>query len=152
MNSDNYIELMEKLYKTMNVLNQEMKTARDYGIGFDLYHSEVGLLEIIKTHKNATASDLSRTLGVTTGAVWQVSRKLQKKGLIESYQAENNKKDVYFRLTALGEKVSRGHQKHHETINAGIFDYLSRLEKRDTKKIGEFLDTIAKEMANVLWP
>jgi DNA-binding MarR family transcriptional regulator len=149
MNLDNYIELMEKLYKTINVLNQEIKTARDYGIGVNLYHSEVGLLEIIKMHKNATASDLSRILGVTTGAVWQVSKKLQKKGLIESYQIEDNKKEVYFCLTALGEKVSKGHEKHHETINAGIFEYLSRLEERDVKKIGEFLDTIIKEMSNV---
>jgi DNA-binding MarR family transcriptional regulator len=148
MNLDNYIELMEKLYKTINVLNQEIKTARDYGIGVNLYHSEVGLLEIIKAHKNATASDLSRILGVTTGAVWQVSRKLQKKGLIESYQIEDNKKEVYFCLTALGENVSKGHEKHHETINAGIFEYLSRLEERDVKKIGEFLDTIIKEMSN----
>jgi hypothetical protein len=38
MQADKFNELAEKLYKTMNVLNQEMKTARDYGIGFNLYH------------------------------------------------------------------------------------------------------------------
>jgi DNA-binding MarR family transcriptional regulator len=145
MKEDEFIELTEKLYKTMNVLNQEMKTARDYGIGFDLCHPEVGLLDIIKEHENATASDLSRIIGVTTGAVWQVSRKLQKKGLIESYQAAENKKEVYFRLTALGEKARRGHRKHHETINAGIFRYLSHVKEKDVAKIHEFLDTVIKE-------
>jgi DNA-binding MarR family transcriptional regulator len=149
MTMDRFNELAEKLYKTMNVLNQEMKTARDYSIGFNLCHSEVSLLDIIKAHKNATASDLSRILGVTTGAVWQVSRKLQDKGLIESYQTDDNRKEVYFCLTELGKKASRGHQKHHEGINAGLFDYFSRLEERDLKKIHEFLDTVIKEIASV---
>jgi DNA-binding MarR family transcriptional regulator len=151
MNSDSYIvELTEKLYKTMNVLNQEMKKARNYGIGFNLYHSEVGLLDIIKEHRNATASELSRILGVTTGAIWQVSRKLQKKGLIESYQAEDNKKEVYFRLTSLGEKAHRGHRKHHEAINAGFHEYLlSHFNKGEVAKMHEFLDAVIKEMSRV---
>jgi DNA-binding MarR family transcriptional regulator len=147
MKPERYVELMEKLYKVMNVINQEVKTTWDYGVGFTLYHSEVSLLEIIKVHENATASELSRILGVTTGAVWQVTRKLQKKGLIESYQFEDNKKEVYFRLTALGEKARRGHQKHHETMNAGVFEYFSHLEERDVKKIYEFLDMIISELS-----
>jgi DNA-binding MarR family transcriptional regulator len=146
MTLDKFNELAEKLYKTVNVLNREMKTARDYGIGFKLCHSEVTLLDIIKAHQNATASDLSRILGVTTGAVWQVSKKLQDKGLIESYQIEDNKKEVYFRLTELGKKAGRGHRKHHEGINAGLFDYFSRLTERDLKKIHEFLDSVIKEV------
>jgi hypothetical protein len=45
MKMDNLTELLEKVYKAMNIVSGEMKTAWDYGIGFPLYHSEVHLLE-----------------------------------------------------------------------------------------------------------
>ena len=117
-------ELMEKLYKTFNLADRELKTAWDYGIGFKLYHSEVHLLDMIKAHRGTSASELSRIMGVTTGAVWQVARKLLHKGLIERYRHEDNKKEVLFQLTEKGEKASNGHRKHHETINAGFCEYL----------------------------
>jgi DNA-binding MarR family transcriptional regulator len=147
MRPEIFNELAEKLYKAFNLAGQEMKTAWDYGIGLNLYHSEVHLLDMIKAHKGANASELSRIMGVTTGAVWQVSRKLLDKGLIENYQHENNKKEVLFQLTDLGKKACKGHQKHHETINTGLFEYMENLNEADIKIISEFLDVIIKGMS-----
>jgi DNA-binding MarR family transcriptional regulator len=138
--------LVEKIYKITNIVNQEMKVARDYGVGFPLYHSEVQMLDVIDNHEGANASELAKTLGVTCGAIGQVTKKLMNKGLIESYQLSDNKKEVYFRLTDLGRKASIGHQKHHEKLNAGVYDYICKLEESELQKFSELLDAAINGM------
>lgn len=144
-----FTNLVEKFYKMTSVVSQEMKTARDYGVGFLLYHSEVQLLDIIDNHEGANASELAKLVGITSGAIGQVSKKLLNKRLIETYRLPNNKKEVYFKLTDLGRKASEGHRKHHETINLGIYEYLSRLDKNDLQKFSELLDVVINEMQDI---
>jgi hypothetical protein len=64
---DRKVLLEDKVKKTMNVMSQEMKVARDYGVGFPLYHSEVHLLDAINAHEGANACELanSRTRELT---------------------------------------------------------------------------------------
>lgn len=143
---DRTLSLVEKMCKIGNILNQEMKTAWDYGIGFPLYHSEVQLLDVINNHEGANASELAKILGVTCGAVGQVIKKLMSKALIESYQLPDNKKEIYFRLTELGRRASVGHRKHHETLNAGVLNYLDQLEDADLQRISKIFDVIIDEM------
>jgi DNA-binding MarR family transcriptional regulator len=136
-------ELIEKLYRMLNMVNDEMKTARDYGAGFKIHHSEVHLLETISKHEGANASELSKILGFTNGAVSQAAKKLLDKALIENYQIPNNKKEVYFRLTDLGSKVLKGHREHHKKINAIFFDFLSnQANGKDVQVIMGFMDMI----------
>lgn len=146
---DRTVSLVEKLYKITNIVNEEMKTAWDYGVGFPLYHSEVQLLEVINNHEGANASELAKVLGVTCGAIGQVTKKLMSKALIESYQLPDNKKEIYFRLTDLGRSASVGHQKHHEMLNAGIYNYLDQLKERDLQKLTELFDDIIELMTNI---
>jgi DNA-binding MarR family transcriptional regulator len=149
MNVEN--ELIEKLYKMLNIVNDEMKTARDYGVGFEMYHSEMHLLEAIYNHEGANASELSKILGFTNGAISQVTKKLLDKALIENYQIPNNKKEVYFRLTDLGLKAFRGHRKHHAKINAPFFDFMSnQATEKDIQAIIKFMDIIINSFEPVV--
>jgi DNA-binding MarR family transcriptional regulator len=143
---DNLTELMEKVYKAMNIVSAEMKTAWDYGVGFPLHHSEVHLLEAIKLHEGANAGEMARHLGISNAAVSQVAKKLTKKALIESYRVEDNQKEVFFRLTALGKKACSGHQKHHGKIYRRFFDYYKRLGKKEIDVITQFLDEVERFM------
>jgi DNA-binding MarR family transcriptional regulator len=144
-------EFIEKLYKMSNVINDEMRTARDYGVGFKIHHSEVHLLETIDKHEGANASELSKILGFTNGAISQAAKKLLDKALIENYQIPNNKKEVYFRLTDLGLKVLKGHREHHAKINGTFFDFMSnRATEKDVRVIMEFMDMIIASFEPVI--
>jgi DNA-binding MarR family transcriptional regulator len=134
--------IMGKVYKAMNIISGEMKTAWDYGIGFPLYHSEVHLLEAIRLREGANAGEIARFLGISNAAVSQVAKKLTKKALIETYRATDNQKEIFFRLTALGEKARNGHQKHHKKIHARFLVYYKRLDKKEIEVIVRFLDEI----------
>jgi DNA-binding MarR family transcriptional regulator len=137
---------IEKLTHIVSIVNQEMKTAWDYGLGFPLYHSEVHLLEAIKFCTGANAGEIARYLGVTNGAVSQVAKKLIDKALIETYQSEDNRKEVFFRLTPLGDKACAGHQRHHTKINASLNKYIEHLDEKDYQAILGFFDVLIKGM------
>jgi DNA-binding MarR family transcriptional regulator len=135
---------IEKLTHIVSIVNREMKTAWDYGLGFPLYHSEVHLLEAIKFCKGVNAGEIARYLGITNGAVSQVAKKLINKALIETYQTEDNRKEVFFRLTPLGNKACAGHQRHHKKINASLIKFVEQLDEKDYRAILDFFDVLIK--------
>jgi DNA-binding MarR family transcriptional regulator len=53
---------------------------------------------------------------MTRGAISKLTKKLLSKDLIESYQIEDNKKEIYFRLTSKGEKIRKVHSDLHMTF------------------------------------
>ena len=133
-------QIIEKVYQIFDILTKEAKQCRDYGTGLSLYHSEVHLIVAIYNHKDANTSELSQVLGITNGAITQVSDKLSKKGLIERYRLKENKKDTYFRLTKQGEQVYLGHEIHHNKMNTNVMKYINSLDDDKVKLIGTFLD------------
>jgi DNA-binding MarR family transcriptional regulator len=143
---ENKEELTGKLYKLLKLLTWEMETAWDYGAGFPLPHSEVHLLDAIKEHDGAKASELAGIMGITNGAVSHITKKLLSKALVEDYKLPDNRKEVFFRLTPLGEKVYRGHRKHHDKIDAGFFDYVAQLKEKDLQAIYKFFDVIIQSL------
>jgi DNA-binding MarR family transcriptional regulator len=134
--------LIEKLYRTVSLVIQETGTPWCYGVDFPLYHAEVHLLETIKSQEGANVGELARHLGMTSGAISQVTKKLLNKGLIEAYKKPGNRKEVFSRLTALGEQICEGHQKHHESMLALVHEFMTPLSKKETQLIFDFLDTV----------
>ena len=51
---------------------------------------------------------------MTRGAISKLAKKLIKKGMIESYQKPDNKKEIYFRLTEQGKVIHKIHEELHK--------------------------------------
>ncbi len=51
---------------------------------------------------------------MTSGAISKLTKKLMQKGLIESYQKPDNKKEIYFRLTDQGRDIYNIHEELHQ--------------------------------------
>lgn len=51
---------------------------------------------------------------MTRGAISKLTKKLIQKGLIESYQKSDNKKEIYFRLTEQGKVIYKIHEDLHK--------------------------------------
>ena len=80
----------------------------------DLNASEVDSIEYIGNHVDPNVTKLAETFYMTSGAISKTTRKLIKKGLIESYQKPENKKEIYFRLTARGQEIHTIHEDAHK--------------------------------------
>jgi DNA-binding MarR family transcriptional regulator len=98
--------LIEKLYRAMNLVVKEMETPWLYEVDFPLHHAEVHLLEAIQAQEGANVGELARHLGMTSGAISQITKKLLDKGLIEAYKKPGNRKEVF---------------SHHITQNSNSF-------------------------------
>ncbi|MDU6114728.1 MAG: MarR family transcriptional regulator [Paeniclostridium sordellii] len=76
--------------------------------------SEVHCIEYIGSNVDTNVTKLAEYFYMTRGAMSKLTKKLIKKGVIESYQKPDNKKEIYFRLTEQGKEVYKIHEKLHK--------------------------------------
>ncbi len=76
--------------------------------------SEVHCIEYIGRNVDSNVTKLAESFYMTRGAISKMSKKLIKKGVIESYQKADNKKEIYFRLTEQGQEIYKVHEELHK--------------------------------------
>ncbi|WP_407653231.1 MarR family transcriptional regulator [Alicyclobacillus acidoterrestris] len=76
--------------------------------------SEVHCIESIGKNIDPNVTKLAESLYMTRGAISKLTKKLMDKGLIESYQRSDNKKEIYFRLTEQGKVIYKIHEELHK--------------------------------------
>ncbi|MGG0174493.1 MarR family transcriptional regulator [Gottfriedia acidiceleris] len=90
--------------------------------------SEVHCIEYIGKNADSNVTKLADSLYMTRGAITKITKKLINKGLIESYQKPDNKKEVYFRLTEQGKVVDNIHEELHKKFrerDQAVFDQIT---------------------------
>ncbi len=93
--------------------------------------SEVHCIEYIGNHVHPNVTKLAESLYMTRGAISKITRKLIEKGLIESYQRPNNKKEIYFRLTEQGKEIYKIHKELHKEFqerDKAVFEQITEEE------------------------
>ena len=80
------------------------------GTKHDLYHSERHMLDQIGDYPNLNVTELAAVVGVTKGAISQVVKKLETKGIVRRYKKSSNDKEVFVEMTKTGSAMYRKHQ------------------------------------------
>ncbi len=129
------------------------KIPRKSGSRHDLYHSERHMLDRIGDHPGINVTEFARATGVTKGAVSQVVKKLETKGLVRRFKSAANDKEVLLELTRAGRDAYLQHAKKNEET---IGPLLRELKKYPDDKvefliamlswISGYLDDSAREM------
>jgi len=76
--------------------------------------SEVHCIEYIGKNVDSNVTKLAESFYMTRGAISKITKKLIKKGIIESYQKPDNRKEIYFRLTEQGKTINKVHEELHK--------------------------------------
>ncbi|MEC0107669.1 MarR family transcriptional regulator [Paenibacillus taichungensis] len=79
--------------------------------------SEVHCIEYIEKNADSNVTKLAESFYMTRGAISKLTKKLIEKGLIESYQKSDNKKEIYFRLTQQGKVIYQIHEDLHNEFH-----------------------------------
>ncbi|MEC0372275.1 MarR family transcriptional regulator [Paenibacillus chibensis] len=90
--------------------------------------SEVHCVEYIGKNTDPNVTKLAEFFYMTRGAMSKMTKKLIQKGLIESYQKSDNKKEIYYRLTELGKTIFQIHEDLHQEFrerDKAVFDQLT---------------------------
>nr|WP_320024199.1 MarR family transcriptional regulator [uncultured Acetobacterium sp.] len=78
--------------------------------------SEVHCIEYIGGNVDSNVTKLAESFYMTRGAISKLTKKMIEKGIIESYQKPDNKKEIYFRLTEQGNAINKIHEDLHEAF------------------------------------
>jgi DNA-binding MarR family transcriptional regulator len=115
--------------------------------------SEVHYIEYIGRNSDSNVTKLAECLYMTRGAISKMTKKLIKRGILESYQKPDNKKEIYFRLTEQGQDIYKVHEELHKEFqerDKSVFDEITE-EQFDSmlsfmQKYSKHLDTEIKKL------
>lgn len=115
--------------------------------------SEVHCIQYIGGNVDANVTKLAESFYMTRGAMSKMTKKLITKGIIESYQKSDNKKEIYFRLTDQGQAVYNIHEELHKEFqdrDKSVFEQVTQEEFdsmiRFVEKYNRHLDVEIKKM------
>ena len=128
-------EIMELFIRVVNKYNSIEKIPIKYANISNLYHSERHMLDMIGDNPGMNITGLAKNVGVTKGAISQVVKKLENKGVVRRYKDIKNDKEVFIELTKQGRDI---YQIHKEINEESIRPLHDELKKHPEDKI-EFL-------------
>ena len=96
--------------------------------------SEVHCIEAIQELNEPNVRRLTEALFMTRGAVSKLTKRLEQRGLIESYKNPDNKKEVYFRLTEAVQKSIKYMKTYIRNFNVETKKCLTTLQMKNLKQ------------------
>ncbi len=138
--------ISEQFERIVNKYNSLEESPLDYGCGEELYPSEIHAVEAIGKHPEVHMAELARILGVTRGAVQQTVGRLVKKGLVEKFMDEGDRKKVYLELTAKGNAAFDGHEEYHAEQSSRMEKLFEGLRPREFAFLKNILDEMESFM------
>lgn len=119
-------EIVERFIRLTHKYRLLEKIPVDYGTEKPLYHSERHMLDRIGDHPGMNMTEFARSMGVTKGAVSQVVKKLEEKGVARRYKGGDSDKEVFIELTDLGRDIYRKHQQVNEESIEPLYEELKK--------------------------
>jgi DNA-binding MarR family transcriptional regulator len=110
-------------------------------LGHDYSFSQTTILQALLMHRESKMNDLARFLGLTKANASGLVDRLAKKGLIARKHGKEDRRVVFVRLTAKGQRVARGLAKVHRR---GLTRMMRRVRQRDLKVFIETLEQMAR--------
>ncbi|MCI0768267.1 MarR family transcriptional regulator [Bacillus sp. TL12] len=108
-------------------VGEEMQKMKDeLGFDLDLNISEIHLIACIGDHEPINVTTVSEKINLTKGSITRISTKLLRMELICRVQLNENKKEVYFRLTPKGRKVYEIHARLHHEVEQRFKRFLNK--------------------------
>jgi DNA-binding MarR family transcriptional regulator len=143
------MHFFENIYRLINKYNQKTKTAKQYGTEDMLYAAEVHMVEIIGAYKEITTTNLAKTLGITKGAVSQITHKLLEKNLIVKIPSDKKNNEVLISLTNKGRIVHSYHQSMHKKMLENIDSILCGLSYESKMALEQIISIIDESLDNI---
>lgn len=142
MSNTLFIEILEQFYQLANRMNKMQNKSLSFPGTEPLNTPAIHLIDVIGKHNNITTTEIAEILGVTKGAVSQMTSKLERRKFIKRKKDKGNEKEVHFFLTAEGLKVYQEHEKLHEELYSELETLFSQFEDEDMVRIKNALISI----------
>ncbi|PEV20453.1 MarR family transcriptional regulator [Bacillus thuringiensis] len=108
--------------------------------------SEVHCIEYIENNADSNVTQLAEAFYVTRGAISRMTKKLIQKGLVESYQKSENKKEIYFRLTEQGKEIYKIHENLHKEFQERDKAVFEQVTEEEFESIISFVEKYSRHL------
>jgi len=146
VNSKNRTKISYSLLRVAWKLFEVDKRTRYYGTNEQLYEAEIHMIKAIRENKDIHVTGLADKLGVTKGAVSQITMKLQKKGMISKDKDASNLSRIVLKLTPKGETAYIAHEKLHQKFNETVDKILAGVSVEKIVFLKKFLNSIENKI------
>ena len=124
-----------QLYNNQDILSNLINS----GLNSRYSNSELHCIEAIGKLERPNGVQLATLLSMTRGAVTKLAKRLLQDGIIERYTLPDNKKEIYYRLTSIGEVLSKEHEVAHTKWEERDIAFLSSVPIKEQQVVLEFL-------------
>ncbi|WP_068785461.1 MarR family transcriptional regulator [Paenibacillus phocaensis] len=108
--------------------------------------STVHVLECIGDHEPINHSAVAERMNLSKASITKISTKLLALGYIERIQRNDNRKEVYFRLTPQGNELYKLHEALHQEEERRFMRLLNDFSDRELQTILRFLQGMANQV------
>lgn len=108
--------------------------------------TEIHALDTVGSMDHANVTRVADALSMTRGGASKAVRRLEKRGYVESYREPENRKEIYFRLTAKGRPLYDLHRQCHDRANREKARLLEAYSEEERQAILRFLDEMRQLM------
>lgn len=112
----------------------------------DYKPSEIHCMEYIEKNIDSNVTKLAESFYMTRGAISKLTKKLIEKGLIESYQKPENKKELYFRLTEEGKAINKVHEDLHKEFRERDKDVFEKVTEEQFDTMISFVEKYSRHL------
>jgi DNA-binding MarR family transcriptional regulator len=133
------LDLTIQFDKVVNKYKSLQQKPIDIGTGDIIYHPEILLIKMIKNHPEKNMSELADILSLTKGAISQTSKKLVDKGYLRKFRFDDNKKEIFLKLTKKGETFYNTYMDNIKDSFQILIDFFNK-NKNSYSIIKEFYD------------
>ncbi|WP_081168068.1 winged helix DNA-binding protein [Lactococcus garvieae] len=136
------------LFNKMDQLRKPQMVEKFQGYSF----LEIACIEFIAKLDEPNVTKLADQLYVTRGAISKATKKLIQKEDIATFQNADNKKEIYFKLTAKGKKINQQHEQLHDEFLISDQPVFESFSSKDLDTILQFTqlynEHLDKELRN----
>lgn len=140
MKRDELKQFIHKIYYLAGKIHLIRNIEIPLEIGIQANSATLYTLNMINLNPDLKMSELSRKMGITKGAISQMAKKLEQKGLIIRSKSKENSKDIYLVVTDQGKQAVEEYNRLHDKLYHGIDTILNQYDETDQQMITEFLN------------
>lgn len=123
----------------MNAISQDQE--------IDISHltlTQIHVLHEISVKENPNVTLISNIIGVTKGGVSKAVSKLIQWGLVKEVTNRSSKREIHYKLTQQGEKLSFVHEKLHQNLKEKYIKLYEGYSEEEISIIQRFLDDLTQ--------
>ncbi|WAG76342.1 MarR family winged helix-turn-helix transcriptional regulator [Clostridium estertheticum] len=146
LNFDNKLKISYTFLRLVTKFSEIDKQTSYYGTDKQLFYAEIHMIKAIKENEGIHVTGIAEKLGVTKGAVSQITMKLQKKGMIIKEIDPYNLSKLILRLTPKGEIAHIHHEKIHQEFDNIVNEVLKDASEEQEGFLKKFLNSLEEKI------